>query len=241
MNKAIFMGAAMLPIALSFAACSGKQPTDQTATPKHPAYLYIINDVSSSARVQADDPFGKGVRARAVEAVTQLRLGDRVQMVNAGGLQADRLVGYPLIKTGYPLSLAKAGRELGTQMEEVAQQVQTSGGDDTTNLIATVTNLRPDCASGRTEIKFVSDGMESSAAYDAGMALASGKPVTLPPPATPFLRGCRVEFIGFGVVSDGSTSGGQLLPTVELEALRKGWTEYLKAAGTSDVTFTSLI
>lgn len=241
MNKRLYFGAALLPLALALAACSGGASTGDDATPKHPAWLYVVDDVSSSARVQGDDLFGKGVRARAVEAVTQLKLGDRVQLIEAGSLQADRLVAHPLIKTGYHLSLAKAGRELGGQIEEVAQRTQASGGDGTTNIIATLTNLHPDCASGRTVIKIVSDGVESSDAYDAGTALAAGRSVTLPPPATPFLRGCRVEFIGFGVVSDSSESGGQLLPARELEALRKGWSDYLTAAGASDVTFTSLI
>jgi len=193
------------------------------------------------ARVQGDDTFGKGVRSRAVEAIKPLKLGDRVQLVEAGSLQADRLVAHPLIATGYHLSLAKAGRELAGQMEEVAQRTRASGGDGTTNIIATLTNLHPDCTSGRSEIKIASDGVESSAAFDAGTALAAGKPVALPPPTTPFLRGCRVEFIGFGVVSDSSESGGQLLPSRELEGLRKGWLDYLTAAGASEVTFTSLI
>jgi hypothetical protein len=241
MTKAILTGAALLPIALFLAACSGEQTTGEAAPPKHPAYLYIVNDVSSSARVQADDAFGNGVRDRTVQAVTELKLGDRVQMVTVGGLQADRLVGYPLIKTGYRFSLAKAGRELARQMEEVAQQARASGGDGATNIIATLSNLSPNCASGRSEIKIVSDGMESSATYDVATELAAGKAVTLPPPTTTHLRGCRVEFIGFGVVSDGSKSGGQLLPAHELEALRSGWSEYLTGAGASDVTFTSII
>lgn len=241
MNKKLHFGAALLPLALALSACSGGQPTADNATPKHPAWLYVIDDVSSSARVQGDDLFGRGVRARAVEAVTQLKLGDRVQLIEAGSLQADRLVAHPLIKTGYHLSLAKARRELAGQIEGVAQRTQASGGDGTTNIIATIANLKPDCASGRTDIKINSDGVESSAAFDAGKAMAQGKPVSLPPPATPFLRGCRVEFIGFGVVSDSSESGGQLLPSRELEALRKGWSDYLTAAGASEVTFTSLI
>lgn len=241
MTKTPHLGAALLPVALFLAACSGGAPTGDNATPKHPAWLYAIDDVSSSARVQGIDVFGRGVRARAVDAVTRLKLGDRVQLVEAGSLQAERLVAHPLIKTGYRLSLAKAGRELAGQMEEVARRARASGGDGSTNLIATLTNLHPDCASGRSVVAIASDGVEASQAYNVGAALAAGKPVTLPPPATPYLRGCRVEFIGFGVVSDGSKSGGQLLPARELEALRKGWADYLKAAGASDVTFTSLI
>jgi hypothetical protein len=241
MNKIPYLGAALLPLALALAACSGGAPSGDNTTPKHPSWLYVVDDVSSSARVQGDDAFGKSVRARAVEAVTQLKLGDRVQLVEVGSLQADRLVAHPLIKTGYKVSLAKAARDLTGQMEEVARQARASGGDGSTNIIATLTNLHPDCASGRTVIKIVSDGVESSTAYDAGMALSAGRPVALPPAATPYLRGCRVEFIGFGVVSDGSASGGQLLPARELEALRKGWSDYLTAAGASEVTFTSLI
>lgn len=241
MNNTPYFGAALLPIALALAACSGGAPSGGNATPKHAAWLYVIADVSSSARVQSDDAFGKGVRARAVQAVTQLKPGDRVQLYEAGSLEADRLVAQPVIKTGYHLSLAKAGRVLAAQIEDVAQRARANGGDGSTNLIATLINLNPGCASGRSEIKFISDGMESSAVFDAEAALAAGKPVALPPPATPFLRGCRVEFVGFGVVSDGSASGGRLLPARKLEALRKGWSDYLKAAGASEVTFTSLI
>lgn len=242
MKNAPYLGAALLPLALALAACSGGTPSgDNTKPPKHAAWLYVANDVSISARVQGDDAFGRGVRAHAVEAVTQLRLGDRVQLVEVGSLQADRLVAHPIIKTGYMVSLAKAARDLTGQMEEVARQVRASGGDGSTNIIATLTNLHPDCASGRTVIKIVSDGVESSTAYDAGTALSAGRPVALPPAATPYLRGCRVEFIGFGVVSDGSAHGGELLPARELEALRKGWSDYLTAARASEVTFTSLV
>lgn len=241
MNKAISFGAVMLPFALSLAACSDGPSSSDAVMPKHPAYLYIVDDVSSSARVQADDPFGKGVRARAAEAVKQLEKGDRVQLVEAGSLEVDRLVAHPLIRTGHKVRLAKASRMLAGQLEDVARRTRASGGDASTNLMAALANLRPDCASDRSVIMIVSDGVESSAAFDAEKALASGKPVALPPPAAPFLRGCRVEFIGFGVLSNGSGAGGQLLPARELEALRKGWSEYLTAAGASEVTFTSMI
>ena len=242
MNKTIFIGAAMLPIALSLAACSGEPPQDGTAAPKHPAYLYIVNDVSSSARVQADDAFGKAVRARAVQAVTQLKPGDRVQLVNAGSLQADRLVAYPLIKTGYRLSLAKAGQQLAQQMDEVATSARASGGDDATNIIATLSNLHPDCASGRSEIKIASDGLEQSHAYSAVAAINAGKPVELPPPSGAYLKGCKIEFIGFSMVVD-SAGTAALLPEAQLRSLRDGWTKWLTAAGVApeDMVFTSLL
>lgn len=243
MNKTIFIGAAMLPIALSLAACSGEPPKDGTTAPKHPAYLYIVNDVSSSARVQADDAFGKAVRARAAQAVKQLKPGDRVQLVNAGSLQADRLVAYPLIKTGYGLSLAKAGQQLAQQMDEVATSARASGGDDATNIIATLSNLRPDCASGRSEIKITSDGLEQSHAYSAVAAINAGKPIVLPPPSSgTSLKGCKIEFIGFAMVVD-SAGTAALLPEVHLIALRKGWEIWLIRAGVapSDMTFTSLL
>lgn len=241
MTKAISFGAVMLPFALYLAACSDGPSAGDAVTPKHPGYGYVVFDVSTSARVHGADAYGQRARARAAQVVSELQLGDRLQLVEVGSLQSDRLVAHPMIKTGYRLSLAKARKQLAQQLEEVASRTRASGGDGTTNIIATLSNLQPDCASGRTDIKLLSDGVESSEAFDAGVALATGKPVTLPPPATPYLRGCRVEFIGFGMVSDGSEPGGQLLPVEELEALRKSWLVYMKAAGTSDVTFTSLI
>ena len=232
--------AILMPVSLILAACSGSASSGDKAAHQHAAALYVLDDVSSSSAVQGDDAFGAAVRDRVSEAVEKLRLGDSVTVYDLGGRTAERFVAHPTITTGYKLHLKAAGKQVVQQMRDVSATYRAKGGDGSTNLLLTLENLNPDCSSGRSTILIVSDGVEESEAYSVSKALAKGKPVNLPSPSGPILKGCRVVFLSFGVSADASGTG-QVLPGKMLNALREGWEKHLKDAGASEVTFTSLI
>lgn len=233
--------AILMPLTLTLAACSGSPASgDKSAQQQHAAALYVLNDVSGSSAAQGDDPFGNGIRNRVGDEVEKLKLGDSVTIYELGSRTAERFVAHPTITTGYKLHLKAARKRVVQQMQDIAATYRAKGGDGGTNLLLTLENFHPDCVSGRSTILIVSDGVEESEAYSASKPLAAGKPVNLPSPSGPILKGCRVVFLGFGVSAD--TSGaGQVLPASMLSALRQGWEKYLRDAGASEVTFTSLI
>ena len=193
----------------------------------------------ASSAIQGNDALGKAVRKRVADVVKEMEHGDRVTVLTVGGRDAENFVAYSTITTSARLWLPAAGRKVVAQLEDIARKHQASGGDGNTNLLLALDNLRPDCRSGRSMIMIVSDGIESSEAYDAAAALSAGKPVEMPPPSG-LLRGCMVELLGFGVVADGSGSTN-ILPDTKLRALRKGWESYLTSAQVAleDIAFTS--
>ena len=232
----------LTPVCLTLAACSGSAPSEAPKPPQHAAHLYIMSDVSGTSVVQGDNVVGNALRQRVADAVKTMELGDSVTVVEVGSRSAERFVARPTITTGPKLRQAAASRKVVAQMEDIASSYRANGGDGGTNLLLALDTLRPDCRSGRSVIMIVSDGIESSEAYDAVAALNAGKPIELPPPPSSLLRGCQLEFVGFGVAADGSGKGA-ILPEVHLRALRKGWEKYLTAGGVaaSDMTFTSRI
>ncbi len=232
--------APLLPFFCTLAACSGSSPTENNPGSMHAAWLYVLDDVSSTSAAQGEDVFGAAVRNRVGDAVEKLKLGDSIAVYELGSRTAERFVAHPTITTGYKLHLKVARKRVVQQMQDIATTFRTKGGDGGTNLLLTLENLRPDCASGRSTILIVSDGVEESEAYSASKQLATGKPVNLPLPSGPILQGCRVVFLGFGVSADASGTG-HVLPDKMLNALRLGWEKYLKEAGAIEVTFTSLI
>lgn len=232
----------MTPIALTLTACSSPAPVDPPI-PHHAAHLYFGIDTSRSSRLLDNDRVGDGIRRHIADAVKSLALGDDVTVFEIGGLEASRFVAYPTIVTGYKLRQAAASRKVAAQMAEIAQRIRESGGDASTNLLLTLENLHPDCKSSRSVVVMVSDAIESSQAYDAGAALNAGRPVELPAPPAQFLQGCKIVFLGFGIVATANGGPVQVIPKNQLLALRTGWTQYLTAAGVApgDVTFTSLL
>lgn len=243
MNKLLAITSGLAPLALTLAACSGAPSSGDAQARQHAAHFYLLDDVSGSSAMQDDDAVGNAARRRAGEAVRELALGDAITVLEVGGRAADRFVAHPTITTGPQLRQAKASRKLVSRLEDIARRYQASGGDSGTNLLLALENLHPDCASGRSMIMIVSDGIESSDAYDAAAALHAGKPVMLPKPSGRFLRGCKLAFLGFGVSVDPTLGKGVILPEVQLAALRTGWVHYLTAAGIAPdaVTFTSLL
>lgn len=239
----IFTSASCLtPLCVTLAACSGSPSSEAPKVPQHAAHLYVLDDVSGSSAVQGDDAVGKAVRARIGEAVKKLALGDSSTIVEVGSRSAERFVKHPTITTNAQLRQGVAARKVVTQMEEIAARHRASGGDGGSYLLMALTNLQPDCRSGRSVIKIVSDGLEESHGYSATSAIFSDKPRDLPPPPTAFLKGCKVEFFGFGMFAYGAGTG-EVLPEAQLRPLRDIWTRWLTAAGVApeDMVFTTLL
>jgi hypothetical protein len=239
MNSLFKLATCLTLVCLALAACSGSVPPDAPKVPRHAAHLYVLSDVSLSSPVQGDDAIGKAVRKRVADVVKEMELGDSITVLTVGGRDAKNFVAYPMITTSPQLRLPAASRKVAAQLDEIARNHRANGGDGNTNLLLALDNLRPDCRSGRSMIMIVSDGIESSEAYDAAAALSAGKPVEMPPPSG-LLRGCMVELLGLGVVAD-SSGNAAILPDAQLRALRKGWEQWLTRAQVAPeaIRFTS--
>jgi hypothetical protein len=242
MRNIFKLASCLTPLCVALAACSGSPSSEAPKAPQFAAHLYVLDDVSISSGVQGDDAVGKAVRARIGEAVKKLALGDSSTIVEVGSLSAERFVKHPTITTNAQLRQTAASRKVVTQLEEIAARHRASDGDGGSHLLMALTNLQPDCRSGRSVIKIVSDGLEESFGYSATSAISSGKSLELPPPPTAFLKGCKVEFLGFGMTAYGAGTS-IVLPEVQLRFLRDGWAKWLSAAGVapSDMVFTSLL
>jgi hypothetical protein len=242
MRNIFTLATCLTPAFLTLAACSGSAPTDAPNAPKFAAHLYVASDVSGTSAVQGTDVVGNAIRTRIADAVRAMALGDSVTVLEVGSLSAERFVAHPTITTNAQSRQAAAARKVVAQLEDIAVKYRANGGDGGTHLTMALANLQPDCRSGRSVIKVVSDGLEQSHAYSAVAALNAGKAIALPPPSGPFLKGCKVEFLGFGIAVD-SFGQAALLPEVHLTALRKGWERWLSSAGVapSDMAFTSLL
>lgn len=242
MNTLLKMATYLTPLCFTLAACSGAASTDAPKAPKFAAHLYVASDVSGTSAVQGDDVVGNAIRTRIADAVRAMALGDSVTVLEVGSLSAERFVAHPTITTNAQSRQAAAARKVVTQLEEIAAKYRADGGDGGTHLTMALANLQPDCRSGRSVIKVVSDGLEQSHAYSAVATLNAGKAITLPPPSGAYLKGCKVEFLGFGMAVD-SAGTAALLPEAHLRSLRDGWTTWLLSAGVApdDIVFTSLL
>jgi|GEM_PF-3882396 len=240
MHKLLKLWAALLPFLAALGACSGAGAVHH-ATPS--AHLAFVMDTSASVETPDDSRFGQAELRRIGAAVDAMKLGDRITVYEAGAKSAERAAAHPAIITGYKLQLARARTKVLQQVREIADSYRQTGGDGATNLLFTLENLHADCASGRSKIVLISDGVEDSDAYSASAALNADKSVDLPAPQqSGYLTGCSVEFLGFGVSKDASGSA-QVLPDRQLRALRQGWVNYLKAAGVASdaMSFASIL
>jgi hypothetical protein len=239
MRNLLKLATCLTPLCLTLAACSGSASSDAPKVPRYAAHLYVLSDVSKSSSLQGVDALGKAVRKRVADVVKEMELGDSVTVLTVGGRGSKNFVAYPTITTSTRLRLPAASRKVVAQLDEIARNHRASGGDGNTNVLLALDNLRPDCRSGRSMIMILSDGIESSEAYNAAAALNAGKPVEMPPPSG-LLRGCMVELLGFGVVAEGAGSSN-ILPAVQLRLLQKGWEKWLTSAQVApeDISFTS--
>jgi len=230
--------AALLSSALLLPACSHHgQATSDTA----PAgALTVIADVSSSVAALHDPQYAARLAEQVGEDFSHLTLGDREQTVVAGSLSSANATKPEPIVTGPRLRVARA-------KPRVVESIRTlfarhyDEGDNSTNLLFTLENAHPSCGSGRDEVVLLTDGIEEGA-YSVSSALIAGKPINLPAPPRPYLRGCKVAIYGLGV-SGGKGISPQALPTRAMTALEEGWRAYFVAAGIkpTDVTFKSII
>ncbi len=242
MRNIFTLATCLTPAFLTLAACSGSAPSEAPKAPQFAANLYVLDDVSGSSAVQGDDVVGKAVRARIGDAVKAMSLGDSTTIVEVGSLSAERFVTHPTVTTNAQMRQSAAARKVTAQLEDIAAKHRANGGDGGTHLTMALANLQPDCRSGRSVIKIVSDGLEQSHAYSAVAAINAGKPIVLPSPSGASLKNCKIEFLGFGMAID-SAGTAALLPEAQLRSLRDGWVQWLSAAGVApeDIVFTSLL
>ena len=224
------MGAALLPLAIALAACSAEPDTPNNAPLQEAAHHYYVQDISRSLKI--DD----AEMALAIERVIgddmkrSVQLGDSIAYYETGSLAASRMVAKLNIVTDYSLRVPAAHAKLVQAMHDSAARFAASGGDDATNLLASLEAIQPKC-SNRSTVTLISDGIESGT-YSAARALATGVAVDFgEPPSRRALAGCRIRFIGFGITTDAITQEAQLLPSRQLAALRLGWVRYLTAEG----------
>lgn len=243
MHRTSLIGAALLPLSIAIAGCSGSPANTSAPTASKAAHDIVIVDVSASPATISVPAVTKAAENWIGEDMKRnMRLGDALTVYQAGSADASRMVGFPTITTGYDLRIAAAHGKLIGQLSAIAQQFQKQGGDDSTHLNETLEAIHPDCSSGRDDIIIATDGVQVSAGYSAATALARGKPVKLPPPPGRYLAGChRLVMLGFGLTIDPSADAPELLPAKSLAALKQGWLDYLVAAGMQpqDVEFIS--
>lgn len=236
-------GVALLPLAIALGGCSGSSSQSATTTSTKPAHDLIVVDVSASPATISVPAVAKAARNRIGESMQRdMALGDTLTVYQAGSANAERMVGFPAIVTGYGLRIPAARKKLEAQLQQIAQGFEAQGGDASTHLTETLEAIHPDCSSGRDTITLVTDGVQVSAGYSAASALAVGKPVSLPSPPGRYLAGCKkLVMLGFGLTIDPSGDGAVLLPSTSLAALRQGWLTYLTQAGMrpQDVEFVS--
>jgi hypothetical protein len=237
--------AALLPLMIALAACSGSHTATDAPGPKRPAHFTYIYDVSTSPATINDSAVIQAVQRRVGDDMMKnVRLGDTITVHEAGGRSADRMLEYQPIVTDYNLRVPAARARLLEQMRAIVARVHSQGGDNATNLLLALESIQPDCASPGSAVTLITDGVEESDVFSAGRALAKGKPVNFPQPTLGrYLAGCRVLFVGFGLTEDPSAGKAELLPARQLSALRQGWTNYLQSAGVhpEDIEFVSAL
>jgi hypothetical protein len=240
MNTLLKTATCLTPLCLGLAACSSPEPMP-SAPKKQAAHLTVIADVSISSETMTANAYGQAVQKRVGEAVSKMRLGDSITVVEVGARSSDRAVSHPTIVTDNRLRLPAARKLVLKQMQEITARLTSEGADRGSKLLlALESNLI--CTPG-SKILVLSDGIEEGGAYSVGDALAASKPIELPPPAGPILRGCSVQFLGFGVTKNAIGDGAQVLLDSYLVSLRRGWTNYLRSAGVNpaDITFTTVM
>lgn len=220
----------MLTFAAALSACSGSQSKNENPLPSKSAHHTVILDVSASSAAMGDVVLSDAVQHRiTTDLKKSVKLGDSIRYYEAGARNADRMVARLNLVTGYGLRVPAALTKLAEAMSDTATRFRADGGDGGTNLLLAMEAIQPDCSPGST-LTMESDGIEESEAYSTTAALNAGGPVNLPAPSSRYLTGCRVRFIALGLTG-GMTGQHQLLPANQLDALRKGWSTYLKAAG----------
>lgn len=242
MNAMCKTGTALLPLIATLAACSAEPEAPKKGPSQEPAHHIYLRDMSQS---QSGD---NAEVAKAIERVIgdgmkrSVQLGDSIAYYETGSLDASRMVAKVNIVTDYSLRVSAAETKLVQAMRDSDARLAANGGDNATNLLASLEAIRPKC-SNRSTVTLRTDGLESGT-YSAERALAEGKAVDFGEPTLGhYLTGCRIRFVGFGITTNRATHDSQLLPSKSLAALRLGWLTYLQAAGVpaENVEFVSTL
>ena len=223
--------------------CTHDQKTEG-ATAGHPkaAVLTAFADVSLSTAAVNDPAYATRVSELVGRDYSRSHIGDLARVVVVGDRSAAHAASTILIASGYSQRIPTAQRKLVAALESTFQQYRGSQGEETTNLLYSLENSRPFCTPG-SRVVLISDGVESSDNYSASEPLASGKPVNLPAPSGPYLRGCTAAIYGLGMSADGRGGSPQALPNRQLAALEAGWRAYFTEAGVrpEDISFASIL
>lgn len=199
----------------------------------------IFADVSKSTDFINAPAYADAAIQRVGQDVMHGHLGDRVRIVAVGNRSADNAVDVLDERSGYKDRLPAVRKHVEAALTALYDRSRRTGGDGSTNILYALEEAHVEC-SPNSRIKILSDGIAEDERFSAGKALAAGQPVRLPPPSTPFLKGCgSIEFIGIGMASQ----GGQTMSEDRREALIAGWRAYLGAAGMpwSSIQFTSIL
>ncbi|MFA7586943.1 MAG: hypothetical protein WCY11_12235 [Novosphingobium sp.] len=204
-------------LALVLAACSG--------TPKEPAELVIIGDLSASTPLSTD----KGFAEKAARAVTgmigEYGLGDTVVLMSAGesGIEGTRRQSFRLTpQLNHKAVIAKVGATIAYSPDSPLS------GQQNTALTYAIEESGLHCH-GRDRLVLISDGMESRRGFDR-MDEVIADTVDLPSPPAGILTGCKVSVLGIGVAAAGQSQ----LNNEELRNLKAAWRKYFRSAGVAD-------
>lgn len=241
-NRKTLTGFALVGLALAVGGCRDTQAATDQPKPQA-AVTTIAADVSgSTAFINAPD-YRNAAVAQVGTMVAKQKLGDAFRIIAFGSRTTDRAVDLLSVSSGYKRRLPAVRKQIEAALRELFETSHKAGGDGTTNLLYTLENAQPVCTP-RSRVVILSDGIEDSDGYSASAALAAGKPVQLPGPATPsYLKGCSITFIGIGVAPLAKQSGAETLPSAQVDALTTGWREYFEKAGVNpaDIRFQSIL
>lgn len=233
----------MLPSVLAVWSLYGCGATSTPKTELQQAFQTNIIDVSASVAAINDSTYADRAVTLLGQEIEKLKTGDGIQTLLVGDRSIEKSGGSQLVKTGIRKRVKTARKEVEQFIRNALANQRQSGGDDSTNILYYLENAHPVCSS-RSKIVILSDGIEDSDAYSASAALRQGKPITLPAPSTPYLKGCTITFIGIGVSpKSGAGAKAETLSNAQVQALIGGWSAYFQSAGVSaaDIRFTTIV
>ena len=234
-------GFVLTGLAICLAGCNS---TDATVEPlvRQAAEMTVMLDASASTAFIASPSYAEASVKRVGEATMRQELGDSFRIMNFGDRSAGNGVAIFKVKSGYAKRLPTVRRDMEAALQDQMAKNRQRGGDGSTNITFSLENAGIRCTP-RSVVVVLTDGIAEDERFSATKALKAGQPVNLPPPASPFLRGCSVEMIGVGMAPAGIGQSAQTLPNDQVQHLIAGWREYLSAAGVrpEDMVFTSLL